>query len=114
MTLGSLADGACEELFQAALKRVLENIDDPNTHHKAKRQIRLSVTFEADEERKTTRVNVSCDTKLAGVRPASAVLFVGRRNGQLLAVEAYKQEALFPEDKPAGKLLELRQPKEED
>lgn len=112
ITLAALNDGAAEELFQVALRRVLENLDDPNTHFKGKRRISLTLDFETDEERKSCRVHIACSTKLASARPSSTTLFVGRRNGELIAVEAFKQETMF-QDSPGGKLVEFP-PRKED
>lgn len=103
ITLASIADGAALELFQSALTRVLENIQDPNTDHKAKRSITLTTTFSSDDEdRKIGDVQIKVATKLAGMKGARTVAFYGRHQGQLVAVEHNpKQEELFP--KPAGR-----------
>lgn len=96
ITLESLADGAASELWFAALTRVLENIQDPNTDHKAKRAITLTFDFTADEDRNVGNVGIQCSTKLAGVKGVNATVFFGRVEGELVAVEQPRQQDLFP------------------
>jgi hypothetical protein len=105
VTLGTLADGAALELFQNALDQVLKNIDDPNTEAHARRAIRLEIGFVADEDRRVSNVEVKCTTKLAGVRGAKTLVYIGRHEGQLVAVEQPRQTDLFP--KPGGKLVDF-------
>lgn len=100
LTLAGLADGTAAELWQAALTRVLENIEDPNTDHKAKRTIALTFTFTADEERRVGQVEIACATKLAGVKGLRVPVYFGRHHGVLAAVEAPQQKDLFTQ--PAG------------
>lgn len=97
LTLSNLADGAAEELFQQALARVLENVDDPNTDAKARRVITLSFTVTPDEDRRTGKVAVSCSTRLAGISPMRVNIHIGRHDGRVAAVEALHQEELFPQ-----------------
>lgn len=101
LTLAGLADGAADELWAAVLKRVLENIQDPNTDHKAKRSITLRFDFEADEDRQVGEVALTCSSKLASGKAVKTVVFYGRDHGELVAVEQPRQKDMFPE--PAGR-----------
>ena len=101
VTLGNVADGVAEEYFTAALKQVLENIRDPNTDHKAKQKIVLTVTMVSDEDRVIGAVQVACATKLAGVKPHAAMIHIGTHHWELVAVSAAKQSDMFKE--PVGK-----------
>lgn len=100
LTLQTLANGVAEELFQLELDRVLNNIDDPNTDHKPARSIALIVTFQPDEDRRLAAVTVEAKTKLAGVRARGTVIFLGRRQGVMTAIEQLTQEELFPPVQP--------------
>lgn len=101
-TLDTLANGALLELFNAELTRVLTNIQDPNTAHNAKRGITLTISFKASEQRDVADISVASSCKLAGIKPVSSVVFIGRQNGKLVAVESNpKQQGLFDPDKPA-------------
>jgi len=101
VNLTNLAEGAAGELFDAAFKKVLENIDDPNTDWKKPRRITLQITVYTDELRKNGEIEVACNTKLPGVKPVNTRIFMGRHLGKLAAVEALHQEELFPQ--PAGR-----------
>jgi hypothetical protein len=100
VTLSNLADGAADELWRAALARVLENIEDPNTYHKAKRRITLTFDFVADEERRVGDVTINSVVRLASVKPLTANVYFGRHQGHLVAVEAPRQEDLFTAPAP--------------
>jgi hypothetical protein len=110
VTLAGLADGAAGELWGAALERVLENIEDANTDHKARRAITLSFAFSADEERRVGDITITCATKLAGVKGVKTVVSFGRHEGRRLVVEHPRQQDLFAS--PAGKprLAEVAEP----
>jgi hypothetical protein len=101
VTLAGLASGAVEELWQAALAQVLENIDDPNTDADTKRKIALTFDIEPEESRKSAKITFRCAVKTAGVRAVGTSVFIGRHEGRLAAVEALAQEELFP--RPAAK-----------
>lgn len=89
LTLSTVAGGVAEELFARELSKVLENIKDPNTPVKAKRQIRVIVTFEPKEDRNGARhemaVTVGSTAKLAPVIDASSFAYIGREDGQVAA-----------------------------
>lgn len=100
LKLSTLAGGVAEELFQNELDRVLNNLDDPNTDHKAARSITLSFVFHTDEERRVSNVAIRSSSKLAGVKSRSTVIFLGRQQGVMTAVEQLTQEELFPRLEP--------------
>ena len=105
MRLDTMCEGAAAELFDAALQEVLDNIDNPMTDVKQPRVITLKLTMRPlGEERRSCMASVSCSTKLAGVRPVSAAVSIGRHEGKMTAIEALKQEELFssPVGRPTG------------
>lgn len=66
MTLASLCDGAVQERINHALQKVTENILDPNTDPKKKRDITLKLSFEPNpDDREDVAVDVSVGVKLA-------------------------------------------------
>jgi hypothetical protein len=106
LTLETAGDGVAEELFQQALARVLTNIDDPNTEANAKRSITLTMSFEPSDDRRGSKVHIQCAMKLAGAKPVGTYIGIGRDNGQLAAVEALRQEEMFPIPVGAPRLAE--------
>jgi len=71
LSLCNLADGAVVEMFDQALKKVLENVADINTALKAKRQIVVKVTIVPASDRTMMAFDVDVSTKLAGMEPVS-------------------------------------------
>jgi len=103
ITLASLGGGALSELFEAELARVLANIADPNTDQKTKRVISIAVAFKPSRDRDVADVEVKCASKLAGINTVSAVVYMGRHQGKLVAVENDpRQQQLF--DNEASRL----------
>lgn len=98
VTLGNLANGAAEELFQAALSEALANIKDPNTDWNSRREIHLAIRIQSlDETRRSCKISVGCNTKLAGIRAVPSQIVIGSRDGHLIAAEPFRQEEMFPE-----------------
>ena len=101
VTLAGIADGAAEELFAAALAKVVENLVDPNTDHKKSRRIMVVFDFSTDEDRRVGDVVISVKTTLAAGKGHSVGIYIGKHEGTLLAVEAPKQTDMFP--RPEGR-----------
>ena len=101
VSLDTIGGGALSELFAAELARVLANIADPNTDTNAKRAIGITVTFAANAERDVANVTLTCSSKLAGIKKVSTQLFMGRKDGKLIAVENDpRQSNLFDTERP--------------
>jgi hypothetical protein len=86
LTLANLGNGGAIELFEEELKKILENILDPNTKAKAKRELTLKVTFVPNADRDSAEIEVECRAKPAPMNSASATIFLGRRKGQAIAI----------------------------
>lgn len=86
VTLETLAGGGAAELWDAELRRVLENIHDENTDPEEKREITLKVVIVPTSDREGLKTKVQVTSKLAGFRPISTHLHMGRKDGQLVAV----------------------------
>ena len=67
-----------QEKFDDAMEKVLQNMTDPNTPWKNKRKITVEVTFEQNEDRDDSSVNVSVIPKLAAVKPVETRMAIGR------------------------------------
>lgn len=59
VNLETFAGGALQEKFDDAMEKVLVNMTDPNTPWKNKRKIVVEVSFEQNEDRDDSTVNVS-------------------------------------------------------
>lgn len=99
--LSTLCEGAAEERFSEKLASVLANIEDPNTLAKTPRQIVVTVTFSPGPDRDVAAVGLAVEAKLAPTVPVASTVFIGRRDGALLAIENNpKQLQLFNDAAP--------------
>ncbi len=114
-SLGSIGQGAAEEMFGDALKDVLGNIQDPNTEWKTKRKVTLTVEFApGSDARQDAKISVAVKTSLAAKKPFGSTVVIGTRKGIVMAKEIF-QESLFPEDgeHPEKKVYEIKKDKGE-
>lgn len=87
--LDNLVGGELGDQFQSAMKKVTENLLDPNTPYKNKRGITIKLTFEQNECRDDVQVGVQVDTKLSPRTPMKTNLAIGKdlRTNQLYVQE---------------------------
>lgn len=78
VNLETFAGGALQEKFDDAMEKVLQNMTDPNTPWKNKRKITVEVTFEQNEDRDDSNVDVSVIPKLAPVKSVKTRMAIGR------------------------------------
>ncbi|MCK5602618.1 hypothetical protein KAR91_12130 [Candidatus Pacearchaeota archaeon] len=110
MSLLNMGKGVAIEKFNDELAKVIENIVDPNTDFKVKRQIDLTMKFTPNEERNTCYIEIQSKSKLAPTKAAEAIAFVGidKKTGEV-HVEEFKpaeQGALIPQSKD-GKVVAM-------
>ena len=93
LNLNEIADGALQEKLNAAMRKVLENMQDPNTPYRVKRGITVKLGFTQTESRNDAVVDVSVETKLAPASPIQTMMSIGKdlRNGEVYAEEYGKQ-----------------------
>ena len=93
LDLQNIAGGALQEKADEAMRKVLENMQDPNTSWKVKRQITIKIAFTQNEERDDTAVDLSVDTKLAPVSPVRTRMAIGKdlKDGKAYAEEYGRQ-----------------------
>ena len=71
-----MARGAFLERADYEMKRVVDNIVDPNTSATAKRKMTITVTFEPDSERKDITARVEVKSSLVPTNPIRTTLYV--------------------------------------
>lgn len=96
VTLDSLKAGGVLQLFDEELKKVLENIMDPNTEPEAVREVRLVVKIKPDRDRATAAVAIIPSAKLAPAVALGTRMFFGKKAGQVLAWEHDPQQMDLP------------------
>lgn len=89
LPLSELAHGAIQEKLDYELKKIFDNIHDPNTKAKDKRTLTIKLEFAPDENRQTVTVNSTFTTKLANVEGVSTTVLTGRdlKTGKIEAKE---------------------------
>lgn len=96
LSLVNLKEGAAVEMFDNALDKVMDNINDPNTTSKA-REIKLVVKFIPSEDRSYVAYSISCDPKLMSQEPEQSIALVKTDNrGHAYAVGHKSKQAELP------------------
>ncbi len=91
--LQEMVGGALQEKFSRAFENVVENLQNPNTSFKNKRQINICKKFTQNENRDDVFVEISVAEKLAPQAPMSTSFAIGTdlRTGETYAQEYGKQ-----------------------
>ena len=88
LKLTEIAEGGLQEKFNEVHQKVIENIHDPNTDHKAKRTVTIKLTYEADKNRETIGLQSDVSCKTAPPVGVASTLIVGADNdGQIVGKE---------------------------
>lgn len=76
--LSKMSNGGVQEKFEQELKKVTENILDPNTDAKKKRTVTITLTYQPNENRDAISVYSEIKSKLVPQEGVSTTLLVGR------------------------------------
>lgn len=74
--IDTIGDGIVPALFENELEKVVNNIADPNTAPKQKREIDIKVTFSPTESRELAGMSISVKSKLAPVKPHETSVYI--------------------------------------
>ena len=87
-----LMDGALTERFNYEMERVLNNVFDPNTSPKAKRQIQIVIDIMPNERRDAAEFKVDVKSKTAPPVAVTQTVFLAMDdNGNVTATEMTNQ-----------------------
>lgn len=75
--LKEIAGGALQEKAQKALQDVFENMQDPNTPWKNKREVVIKIKFTQNEDRDDATCEISVEKKLAQPKPVETKFALG-------------------------------------
>lgn len=91
--LGEVLGGELQAKFNKSLKRVIENLLDPNTSFKQKRKINIQLVFEQNEERDDVTADIDVTEKLAPQTGLRTHFAIGKdlKTGEVMAEEYGKQ-----------------------
>ncbi len=87
--LKEVAGGALQEKAQRALEDVFENMQDPNTPWKNKREVVIKMKFTQNEDRDDATCEISVEKKLAQPKPVETKFALGKNleTGEVVAEE---------------------------
>ncbi len=109
INLEKFAGGALAEKFNIGLKEVLENIADPNTEAKKKRKLTVELTFNPDEERELSLVDILVKTKLEPPKAVATKILIDKDGqGGIIASEYNNQlrgQQYLKVDEDTGEIL---------
>ena len=108
VTLANIGNGMAAELFDHELKRIFENMTDPNTKAETKRSVTLKVVFTPFRDRSGAMAQVECSAKLATVpaQDAGNVFLSAEEDGELKGYTADTRQADFFEEREPAKLAD--------
>lgn len=90
--LDELMDGALTERFNSEMERVLNNVFDPNTDAKAKRQIQIVINIAPNERRDAADFKVDVKSKIAPPVAISQMVFLNMDDaGRVTATEITRE-----------------------
>ncbi len=91
--LSQLAGGTLQEKFDREITRVIDNMQDPNTPFGEKRKITINISFVQNEMRDDAKIEISLNSKLAGVISAKTNFAMGKdlKSGEVMVNEYGKQ-----------------------
>ncbi|MCV2505667.1 replication terminator protein [Melissococcus plutonius] len=89
LQLSELANGAIQEKLDGELKKLFNNIQDPNTDAEAKRGLTIKLEFKPDEKRQVVALKSDITLKLTPVTGVLTTVLTGRdlNTGQIEARE---------------------------
>lgn len=101
ITLANLAGGSLMECASAELRKICENIADPNCKADAKRKLQITIQIEPDETRQLARVTYEVKSSIPGPDAGKTMAYIAMAPGgdkTLSLFEVERHQPLFPEE----------------
>ena len=95
VSLSNICSGKAEVLFQAELKRIVDNIRDKRTKTSDKRKIIIEFVISPDVNREVGDVCVSSKCKLAGFDRVTGEIFITEEDGEFSAKNEDTRQLTF-------------------
>jgi hypothetical protein len=112
VSLSNIANGHAVQIFDHNMRKVLENIKDPNTSAKAVRSITLKVDFMPYPDRNGSEVKISVSSRMAPVSSVNSTVFLGAGENGLQAYSNDTRQQALPlsteeEKKPESNVVTI-------
>lgn len=108
LTLATIGGGGLAEDFDREIRRLCENIADPNIPTEAKRSITVTVKVKPDKKGLTAAVTYSVTSSLPGAEPGEAVAWIAMVDNQLGLYEADRRQDALPFNNPEPLVTEIK------
>ena len=84
ISMDDMCGGALLQRFNMEMAKIGRNIMDPNTDPRKPRKLTISLTFKADESRKSLTTSIRTSSSLAPLEPINTIMLAGQdiRTGQ--------------------------------
>jgi len=102
LSLVNLMGGLAIARFDDELQKVLNNIVDPNTPAKAKREVTLKTTWLPDSDRDLSRMEISVTSKLAAAEKVATKVFIALTRQGPVATEHNPSQPCLQFDEPTN------------
>jgi len=76
VSLLNLNGSVITEKFNAAMRKVLDNIADPTVKADAVRKIKIEIRIKPDEDRSNAQTEIDCDPVLPKPRPSKSFIYL--------------------------------------
>lgn len=107
ITLANLAGGALMECASAEIRKICENIADPNCKADAKRKLRIDIQIEPDETRGMARVTYEVKSSVPGPDAGKVMALIAMAPGEK-SLSMFEVETRLPfEDEPLPDITPL-------
>lgn len=110
ITIGNLLGGELATRIDEAIQDVLNDIADPNTPAKAKREVVMRLCFVSDAERQVVVADCHVTKKLGEQQMPMAKLLLGISGGRVCAVEMSSRQTDL-EEYVDGKVVDIKERK---
>lgn len=109
ITLANLAGGALMECATLELRKICENIADPNCKADAKRKLQISVLIEPDEKRSLAKVTYEVKSSLPGPDAGKTLAYIAMApdSDVISLFEVESHAPLFPDEDPSSPAVPL-------
>lgn len=88
LNLSSLASGGVQENFDMEVKKLLENVQDPNTDAEKPRKLVMTLTLQPDESRELIKLDSQIKLTMAPTKSVTTNLIAGlNQSGEVEAQE---------------------------
>lgn len=111
LNIATIAQGALVEQVDSEIKRVLNNIIDPNTDALKKRKITVTIEFKPTEDRDISDINFTAKSTLVPAKPISTRIVFEKDSRGNIAMEELSKGAMKGQTQIDYETGEIKEPR---